>query len=149
MRSQETVLCIQDGSRVRYATRPACVGLQVIGRNQTKTQTRGIHLRTLLATTTDGLPLGVLHRSYRDPSHSPLKPKAQRWLDGRKLGPTLAAAPAAGTVQIEIKRVTARPDASGKPARPGRSYRIADAAVRYCQVTQPSTIKGAGPVTMY
>ena len=204
MRSQKTVLCIQDGSRVNYATRPACTGLQVIGTNQTKTQTRGIHLHTTLATTTDGLPLGVLHCSYRNPSHGPLKPKAQRWLDGfvdicaaadqisrkirvicvmdreadsfalfdaqrrqdrvdilvrarpnrlltdgRKLGEALAAGPAAGTVRIEIKRVTARPKARGKPARPGRSHRIADAEVRFYPVTLPSTIKGADPVTMY
>ena len=204
MRSQEVVLCIQDGSRLNYATRPACTGLQVIGRNQTQAQTRGMHLHATLATTAEGLPLGVLHCSYRDPSHGPLKPKAQRWLDGfwdtcaaadqiphkirvicvmdregdsfalfdaqrhqdrveilvraqpkrrltdgRKLGETLVATPAAGTVRIEIKKVTARPKSRGTPARPGRSYRIADAEVRFCQVTLPPTIKGADPVTMY
>ena len=34
MCSQEVVLCIQDGSRLRYAIRPACTGLQIIDRNQ-------------------------------------------------------------------------------------------------------------------
>ena len=81
MRSQKVVLCIQDGSRLRYATRPACTDLEVVGRNQTKAKTRGIHMHTTLATTADGLPLGVLHCSFRDPAHGPLKPKAQRWLD--------------------------------------------------------------------
>ena len=60
---------------------PACTDLQVTGRNQTTAQTRGMHVHATLATTPDGLPLGVLRCSYRDPSHGPLKPKAQRWLD--------------------------------------------------------------------
>ena len=204
MRSQKVVLCIQDGSRLRYATRPACTDLQVTGRNQTTAQTRGMHVHATLATTSDGLPLGVLRCSYRDPAHGPLKPKAQRWLDayldicaaadqisrkirvicvmdregdsfalfdaqrrrgrvemlvrarmdrrlatGRKLFETLASGPAAGSVRIEIKKVTARPKSRGKPARPGRSYRIADAEVRFRRVTLPATAQEVEPVTMY
>ena len=81
MRSQAVVLCIQDGSRLRYDPRPACTDLSVIGRNQTPTQTRGMHVHTTLATTSAGLPLGVLRCSYRDTDGGPLRPKAQRWLD--------------------------------------------------------------------
>ena len=36
MRSQDTVLCLQDGSDLNFATRPGCAGLGIIGRNQTK-----------------------------------------------------------------------------------------------------------------
>ncbi|MDE2833493.1 MAG: IS4 family transposase [Bacteroidota bacterium] len=81
IRSQSVVLCLQDGSNLNYGSRPVCKDLDVIGRNQTTTQTRGMHLHATLATTADGLPLGVLRCSYTDPTHGPLKPKAQRWLD--------------------------------------------------------------------
>ncbi len=82
MRSQKVVLCIQDGSRLNYGSRLACEDLEVIGQNQATTKSRGLHIHTTLATTTDGLPLGVLRCSYKDPTDGPLKPKAQRWLDG-------------------------------------------------------------------
>ncbi len=52
----------------------------VIGCNQTAAKTRGMHIHTTLATASDGLLLGVLCCSFRDPSHGSLKPKAQRWL---------------------------------------------------------------------
>jgi len=81
MRSQSVVLCLQDGSTLNYASRPACKDLDVIGQNQTTTKTRGMHLHVTLSTTAEGLPLGVLRCSYTDPTHGPLKPKAQRWLD--------------------------------------------------------------------
>ena len=81
MRSPSVVLCLQDGSILNYASRPACKDLDVNGRNQTTTRTRGMHLHVTLATTAEGLPLGVLRCSYTDPTHGPLKPKAQRWLD--------------------------------------------------------------------
>ena len=69
MRSQKEVLFIQDGTKLNYATRPACEGLQIIGSNQTKAKTRG-------------LPLGVLRCSWRDPQTGPLAPRSQQWLDG-------------------------------------------------------------------
>ena len=72
LRSQKTALCIQDGSRLDYATRTACTGLQINGRNQTKAGTCGMHLHTALATITDGPPRGVLACSFRDPLHGPL-----------------------------------------------------------------------------
>ena len=59
MQAQQEVLCIQDGSDLRFATRPGCTGLEVIGRNQTKSRTQGMHLHLTLAVTPTGLPLGV------------------------------------------------------------------------------------------
>ncbi|MDE2730911.1 MAG: hypothetical protein OXI38_05925 [Bacteroidota bacterium] len=81
MRSPSVVLCLQDGSILNYASRPACKDLDVNGRNQTTTRTRGMHLHVTLATMAEGLPLGVLRCSYTDPTDGPLKSKAQRWLD--------------------------------------------------------------------
>ncbi|MDE2957979.1 MAG: IS4 family transposase [Bacteroidota bacterium] len=81
IRSQPVVLCLQDESTLNYASLPGYKDLDVIGRTQTTTKTRGMHLHATLATTADGLPLGVLRCSYTDPTDGPLKPKAQRWLD--------------------------------------------------------------------
>ena len=67
MRSQKVVLCIQDTTKLLYSTRPARTDLQVIGQNQTSAKTRGMPLHATLAVTEDGLPLGVLRCSYRDP----------------------------------------------------------------------------------
>ena len=39
MRGQDTVLCIQDGTDLNFATRPNCEGLGIIGRNQTAAPT--------------------------------------------------------------------------------------------------------------
>ncbi len=60
MKGQKTVLCIQDGSDLIYTSLDRCAGLGVIGGNQTGAKTKGLHLHSTLAVTTDGLPLGVL-----------------------------------------------------------------------------------------
>jgi len=60
MRAQQTVLCIQDGTDLNYSSLSHCEGLGVIGSNQTGAKSRGLHLHSTLAATTDGLPLGVL-----------------------------------------------------------------------------------------
>ena len=160
MHSQEVVLCIQDGSTLNYASRPACEGLDVIGRNQTATRTRGMHIHVTLATTNRGLPLGVLRCSYTDPTEGPLKPKAQqrhgrvhlrararadrRLSKDRKLFETMSGGKAAKQVKINIRRRSARPKASG------RSFRRAEAEIRFRQVTLPATplVPGADPVTL-
>ena len=49
MRGQRTVLCIQDGNDPNFATRPGCGGLAVIGRNQTQSNSLGLHLQLTLA----------------------------------------------------------------------------------------------------
>jgi len=89
-RGQRTVLAIQDGTGPSFATRPGCDGLQVIGTNQTKARTLGLHLHATLAVTGAGLPLGVLRLGF-DPA-GPRSPEAKerrgtrrgtrRWIDG-------------------------------------------------------------------
>ena len=81
MRAQKEVLCIQDGSDLRYATRPGCEGLEVIGRNQTTSKTKGLHLHLTLAVTGQGLPLGVLRCGFGTPPKA-RGGKSQRWIDG-------------------------------------------------------------------
>ena len=231
MRAQDTVLCIQDGTDLNFATRPGCEGLSIIGRNQTSAQTLGLHLHATLAVNGAGLPLGVLRCGFDEPPAGEAAPEAdpgkggeassghlgatqktddsmrktRRWLDGlrdvaeaashvprktrvlsvmdreadcfelfdaqrrigrvdvlvrarhdRRLGAgvaklfaTLRNAPADGPVEIEMARVTARPKASRKSARPGRSARLARAAVHYRELTLPSTVKGLAPVTLW
>ena len=67
MRDHETVLCIQDGTDLNFATRPGCDGLGIIGRNQTSSKTLGLHLHLTLAVTGEGLPLGVLRCGFDAP----------------------------------------------------------------------------------
>ena len=91
MRDQDTVLCIQDGTDLSFATRPACRDLEVIGRNQTSAQTLGMHLHLTLATTGEGLPLGILRCGFNPPQEDATantgdetKPatRSQRWIQG-------------------------------------------------------------------
>ena len=83
IRSQHTVLAIQDGTDLNFARRPGCDGLQVIGRNQTGAKSRGLHLHATLAVSDTGLPLGVLRLGF-----DAVKPRAEarrktrRWIDG-------------------------------------------------------------------
>ena len=71
----------KDGSDLRFATRPGCTGLEVIGRNQTKSRTQGMHLHLTLAVTPTGLPLGVLRCGFGTP-HKAQGGKSRRWIDG-------------------------------------------------------------------
>ncbi|MCY4358870.1 MAG: hypothetical protein OXD01_15270 [Gammaproteobacteria bacterium] len=57
---------LQDGSDLRFATRPGCEGLQVVGRNQTSAQTLGLHLHATPAVSAEGLPLGLLRMGFDD-----------------------------------------------------------------------------------
>ena len=68
MRAHDTVLCIQDGTDLNFATRPGCEGLSIIGRNQTTAKTLGLHLHLTLAVSGAGLPLGVLRCGFDAPS---------------------------------------------------------------------------------
>ena len=86
IRGQRTVLAIQDGSDRNFARRPGCDGLQVIGTNQTRASTLGLHLHATLAVTDTGLPLGVLRLGF-DPLKKHAKTvaagtKSRRWLHG-------------------------------------------------------------------
>jgi hypothetical protein len=94
MKAHETVLCIQDGSDLNYSGLAECEGLGSIGTNQTGAQSRGLHLHSTLAVTTDGLPLGVLRaeatapepRSEQDTRSSTAIPieekKSFNWIKG-------------------------------------------------------------------
>ena len=94
MRSQRTVLAIQDGTDLNFSGRPGCEGLGVIGHNQTSARTPGLHLHATLAVTGSGLPLGVLRCEFEAPPGGRKKPgqlpKSHRWLRG--FDDTLAAA---------------------------------------------------------
>lgn len=60
MKAHDTVLCIEDGTDLNYSGLDKCTGLGTIGTNQTGASSQGLHLHSTLATTTDGIPLGVL-----------------------------------------------------------------------------------------
>ena len=81
MRGQSTVLCIQDGSDLKFATRMGDEGLEVIRRNETGTGTLGLHLHLTLAVTVKGLPLGVLRCEFGTPKKARGR-KTRRWLKG-------------------------------------------------------------------
>jgi len=79
MKSQSTVLCIQDGSDLNYTGLAQCQGLGIIGGNQTGAKARGLHLHSTLAFSTDGLPLGVLRgQCWAPPPKDPDDTRASR-----------------------------------------------------------------------
>ena len=90
MQAQDTVLCIQDGTDLNFATHAQCTGLGVIGTNQTGAQSRGLHLHSTYALSTEGLPLGVLRAHFEAPQSGaagdaakPLEQrKSFRWIQG-------------------------------------------------------------------
>ena len=67
MRGHDTVLCIQDGTRLNFTRRSRTEGLGVIGSNQTGAVARGLDLQTTLAVNTDGMALGVLRAAFDAP----------------------------------------------------------------------------------
>jgi hypothetical protein len=67
MMAQPTVLCIQDGTDLNYNRLEQCIGLGVLSKNQTGAQTRGLHLHSTFALSTEGLPLGVLNAQFSAP----------------------------------------------------------------------------------
>ncbi len=72
MKAEKVVLCPQDGSDLNFNNLDHCTGLGVIGSNQTGAKSRGLHLHSMLAMTTEGLPLGVLRSECTAPkSKSP------------------------------------------------------------------------------
>ncbi len=75
MKAQKTVLCIQDGSDLNYSNLDKCSGLGVIGSNQTNAKSKGLHLHSTLAVTTDGLPLGVVRAECNAPQSRSKKDK--------------------------------------------------------------------------
>ena len=90
IRSQRTVLAIQDGTDLNFSTRPGCDDLHVVGTNQTGAQSLGLHMHATLAVSDTGLPLGVLRlgfdplkkRSASDDKAQDKEKKTRLWLDG-------------------------------------------------------------------
>lgn len=90
MQAQRTVLCVQDGTDLNFATHEGCTGLGVIGSNQTGAKTRGLHLHSTLAVSGEGLPLGVLRAHFAAPESrargAPKVPLQERksfqWIEG-------------------------------------------------------------------
>ena len=85
---ERTVLCVQGGSDLNFATRPGCEGLELIGRNQTSAKTLGLRLHAALAVNGNGLPLGVVRCGFdalTEGAKAPRKgiaTKMRRWTDG-------------------------------------------------------------------
>ncbi len=86
--NQSSVLLIQDGTDLNFATHGACEGLGLIGKNQSSEGSLGLHLHSTLAVSTSGVPLGVMHlefdapKSPKEPSGEDAKSKTQRWIRG-------------------------------------------------------------------
>ena len=94
MQAHDTVLCIQDGTRLNFTRRGQTQGLGAIGSNQTGAVARGLELHTTLAVNPDGVALGVLRAAFDapaspnseaegEPTPKPReKRKAFRWIEG-------------------------------------------------------------------
>ncbi len=67
MKAENTVLCIQDGSDLNFNKLDQCEGLGVIGSNQTGAISRGLHMHSMIAVNTEGLPLGILRSECTAP----------------------------------------------------------------------------------
>ena len=68
MQAHDTVLCIQDGTRLNFTRRGQTQGLGAIGSNQTGAVARGLELHTTLAANPDGVALGVLRAAFDAPA---------------------------------------------------------------------------------
>jgi hypothetical protein len=115
MKTESTVLIVQDTSQLNYSTRPKCKGLGEIGSNQTKTKSQGLDLHSCLAIGGEtGLPLGVLHlNGYapesaedKDPKRPIEEKESFRWLEAYDDAATIAA-------QITETRVVSVTDREG------------------------------------
>ena len=71
IKAQSTVLCIQDGTELNYTNLAQCEGLGSLGTNQTGARSRGLHLHSTFALSTEGLPLGVLSARCEAPEAKP------------------------------------------------------------------------------
>ena len=138
MRTHDTVLCLQDGTRLSFTGRSQTEGLGVIGSNQTGAVARGLDLHTTLAVNPDGVALGVLRAAFDAPAPPNPEEKGQpkprearksfRWVEGlrdcaaaaERLGETRVVCTMdreADFLDLFIERRGARP--AGRPAGPG------------------------------
>ena len=223
MQAHDTVLCIQDGTRLNFTRRGQTQGLGAIGSNQTGAVARGLELHTTLAVNPDGVALGVLRAAFDAPAppnpeaqgESSAKPRTERksfrWVEGlrdcaqaaaqlsetrvvctmdreadfldlfleqrvnapqvdllvrakadrvlgkektpdgqtvsRRLFDTVRNAPARGTAQVEVQRLSARVKASKQARKDRRKARVADVTLRYQPVALPCP--GDEPVELW
>lgn len=91
LRSESTVLCIQDTSSLNFTRHGQTEGLGHLGSNQTGAAARGLNLHATLAINPEGVPLGVLNAAFDappppDPEAKGRKPleqrKSFRWIEG-------------------------------------------------------------------
>ena len=88
MRGHPTVLCIQDGSDLNFATHHGCSGLGVISKNKGASGTLGLHMHTTFAVNAEGVPLGIPRIEFdapdgkSDKNKPAAEKKTQRWLRG-------------------------------------------------------------------
>ena len=88
MQGQRTVLCLQDGTDLNFASHGGCAGLGRISKNKGSEGTLGLHMHSLLAVSEEGLLLGVPHIQHDAPDRQaeqgkPLEErKTFRWIRG-------------------------------------------------------------------
>ncbi|MDQ6999126.1 MAG: IS4 family transposase [Mariprofundus sp.] len=95
MRNQETILSIQDGTDLNFNSLAQCEGLGVIGKNQTDTSSKGLHMHSSFVVTTDGIPLGVLDvecaaRQPKTADSDPEEKTTQSWIKATRNNNKLA-----------------------------------------------------------
>ena len=89
MQAHDTVLCIQDGTRLNFTRRGQTQGLGAIGSNQTGAVARGLELHTTLAVNPDGVALGGSSRlrRARGPRGGSRRPAAREAARGAQVVP--------------------------------------------------------------
>jgi hypothetical protein len=79
IQGQRQVLCIHDTTDLNFDPLKACVGLGVIGKNQTARETQGLQLHSsYVVSREEGLPLGLLHWQCTAPEPRPERRNADR-----------------------------------------------------------------------
>lgn len=86
MAAQSTVLLVQDGTDLNFATHPKCRGLGIVGKNRNGEGTLGLHLHSTLAVAGNGIPLGLTRLEFDAPQPAAAgtsgEGKSGRWLRG-------------------------------------------------------------------
>ena len=95
MKSEDTILAIQDTTDLNYSKIKDCEGLGSIGKNQTGTEAKGLKLHSSFTVDIKGLPVGILEAKCYAPDPSKVKRKksekrntpiqekeSYRWMEG-------------------------------------------------------------------
>lgn len=73
IKSQDTVLCLQDDCEINYSNLNNCEGLGFLKANQTGAKMKGIVLTSTFCVMTNGLPLGILKAQCHMPKEKTKK----------------------------------------------------------------------------